>query len=396
MLTRYLKNHELKELLQLILVLISGLAILFYEYSNRWIFLGKTEVDFGDLGYVINCGQAISPEIGFFSDNGCDTYMYGSINLRIIELLNLNDFSIIVGGSIFFFFITLLFAKLVLVLSRREITLGIFCSAIFFSPPIELILQRANLDALIFILVISSAITFSKGKKFFAMAILAICSLMKFYTLPLLIFVSLFTAVKLRSYRFSQIYLIAVIVIAAIDISRVPFFPWDARNMFGIPIYAEYLSFVLEGENSHSNRILASASGLIIFGSILFLIHYLSKRFAIYPDKSAFSRYKQRLSIFFFSFIVFLSCFIAGLNIDYRLIFLAIPVLVFLSFDIKGFLSFSISTLLLIVMFTSYNTYLLQPVGDLVIMALTSYFTIFLWKEREVFLDLFNPKLKPH
>jgi hypothetical protein len=274
--------------------------------------------------------------------------------------------------------------------------LGIFGILIFLSPPIELILERANLDVLIFILVIASALLFANKRIVSSVFLLAICSLMKFYTLPLLILVSIFSASGIKRFKFLQLYLVPMLVICVVDIYRVPFFPWDARNMFGLPIYGEYLSFALQGPNSHSNRIFATSLGLIIFALITFSIIKLSKRFSIFPSEIYTEISRNQLAIFFFSFTVFLSCFLAGLNIDYRLIFLAIPALVFLGLNLSKGLILSLCLFLFISMFTSYNTYLLQPIGDVFLMVVTCYFTIFVWKEREVFLDLLKPGLKSH
>lgn len=394
--SEYGKIYKIQDLIALCCLALLGFAILMLEYSTRWLFLGRTEIDFGDLAYVIKCGQGLNSDGGFFSNNGCTSYMYGSINLRIVELLNLNDTSIVIVGIFFFASVSLIFSIIILDLLKINTWLGLFGLIIFFSPPIELILERANLDALIFIILIVSAYVFNDKKKYLSLSLLAISSLMKFYTLPLLLLLSIVLSINKRKRIFSQIYLVLIIIICAIDISHVPNFPWDARNMFGLPVYAEYLSFLLDGPNSHSNRLFATTFGLIIFIFINFCVYRASKKFAIYPAKFSENLSRRKLLIFLFNFFVFFSCFIAGLNIDYRLLFLAVSVLIFLSFGISKPLIVSLCTLLSIVMFTSYNTYIFQPLGDFVIMVLTCYFTLFIGKERKIFLDLFRPILKSH
>jgi hypothetical protein len=296
-----IKNNRFQHALRIALLTFVFFAILIFEYSKGWLFLGKTKIDFGDLAYIVNCGQGLNIDKSFFSNNGCSAYMYGSINLRIVEVLNLKDSSIIAGGFVFFFFTSLIFSVVNNHLFGKHILLGTFGTLIFFSPPIELILERANLDALIFILVIASALLFANKKIVFSIFLLAICSLMKFYTLPLLILVSFISASSFKRFKFLQLYLAFILVICAVDIYRVPSFPWDARNMFGIPIYAEYLSFVLQGPNSHSNRIFATSLGLIIFALVMFSIIKLSKRFSIFPSDINSEISRNQLAVFLFS-----------------------------------------------------------------------------------------------
>jgi hypothetical protein len=122
----------------------------------------------------------------------------------------------------------------------------------------------------------------------------------------------------------------------------------------------------------------------------------LSKKIEIYPLSIEGSHYRRHMIIFFFNFAVFFSCFFAGLNIDYRLIFLAVAMLTYLNLQLRKFVIVSLAILLIITMFTSYNTYLLQPIGDFVIMLLTGYFTVFIWRERKIFFKSLQLRSKSH
>ena len=359
-----------------------------FQLLNGWFFLGRTKINFGDLDYVVSCGNAFSLDTNYFSDNGCTGYMYGSLILRIIEIFALNNQIVYTMGILFIASFSFIFSSLTISSNARILNL-VAGFIILFSPPIELILQRANIDALIFVLVYASSVLILKHKFRYALLLLSLCSLMKFYTLPLLIGISLLYVTKRKMNIKSQVYLLLVVLICIIDISNVGYFPADAQNFFGAPIFGEYLQFLVYGPNSHSNLFISGLLGIVLYFTACYFFQRLSLVVSIYPLVSRDLSNRQPLILFSVNFLVFVSCYFAGLNIDYRLVFIAAAVLSYfnLEFEKGSWLRIPLLVVSFVVLYTSYNTYILQPVGDLFILLLIAYFTIFFIREKSVIIN---------
>jgi hypothetical protein len=359
-----------------------------WQLENTWIFLGRTEINFGDLGYVIKCGDSNNLQSDFFSHNNCPDYMYGSLILRIIEILGVTSNIIYPLGIFFIASLSAIFSYLSTSANNRLFSF-IVGALIMISPPIELIIQRGNLDSFMFISVFVSSTLIAKKRFGIALLLLSISSLFKFYTLPLLIWSSLLFVHKSNKKMISQSYLFVISIICVIDILNINRFPSDAQNFFGAPIFGEYLTFIIYGSNSHGDPLLSTALGAILYLLASFLLFRLSKHKTIFPAISDISSNRTSLVIFVFNLLTFLSCYFAGLNIDYRLIFIAATTLSFLnlkfqsSFNFKYLLAFA----LFVILYTSYNTYVLQPIGDVFILFMISYFTIFFIIERAKIID---------
>jgi len=359
-----------------------------YQLMNGWFFLGRTTTNFGDLNYVVNCGNRSGLNSNYFSDNGCSGYMYGSLILRLVEVFGINNQQVYIIGLLFFIGFSVIFSSLAISSNNRVLSLVVGL-IILFSPPVELILQRANIDALIFILVYVSSELILRHKFGYAIFLLSICSLMKFYTLPLLIAISLLYAVKQKKRIRSQVYLVFVLLICVIDIKNVSYFPGDAQNFFGAPIFGEYFQYLIYGPNTHSNLFISGLLGILLYWIFCYFFYRLSSVVPVYPSISNVSFNRKPLVLFSMFFFVFASCYLAGLNIDYRLVFIAVPILTFFNLKIEGGSWFKIPLLLttFLVLYTSYNTYIFQPIGDFFILLLIAYFTVLFLKEISIIIS---------
>jgi len=359
-----------------------------WQLKNTWIFLGRNEINFGDLGYVINCGDSDNLKSNFFSHNDCPDYMYGSLVLRIIEILGVTTNLVYPFGIFFIACLSAIFSYLSISVNNKILSF-IVGSMILLSPPIELIIQRGNLDSLMFILVFISSVLISKNRTGISLSLLSISSLLKFYTLPLLIWYSLFFAHKFSKKMINQIYLFVILVICVIDIININRFPSDAQNFFGSAIFGEYLTFLIYGSNSHGNPFFSAILGFLLYLLACFIIFKLSKFKNIFPAISDFYANRTSLIIFVLNFFTFLSCYFAGLNIDYRLIFIAAATLSFLNLEFQTSfnMKYVIAFVLFLILYTSYNTYTLQPIGDFLILFMIAYFTIFFMVMRAKIID---------
>jgi len=130
--------------------------------------------------------------------------MYGSTVLRIIELLGIGNKIVYPVGIFFIAGLSFIFSFLAISTNNRIICLSVGF-IVLLSPPIELLLQRGNLDAFIFILVFFSSILILRNKFFLSLLLLSVCSLIKFYTFPLLVYLSILYTLKRRKKFISQI-----------------------------------------------------------------------------------------------------------------------------------------------------------------------------------------------
>jgi hypothetical protein len=363
-----------------------------FQLSAGWFFLGSTSINFGDLEYVVQCAKSDGLASNFFSRNGCTGYMYGTLVLRIIEIFSVSKQIVYPAGILLIACVSFVFSYLSL--SNNNGVKSLFVGfVILFSPPVELLLQRGNLDSLMFILIFISSILILKNRFLLALMLLCICSLVKFYTIPTLILLSIFYAVKRNRKIASQIYLFPILLICAFDVWNVSYFPSNAQNFFGAPIFGEYLMFLISGANSHVNIVFGQSIGicLFIFASVVFV--KLASINDIYPILGRDDSNRNSIILFSINFLVFFSCYFAGLNIDYRLIFIAAATLAFLTIkpNLDNRYVYPIALTISIILYTSYNTYILQPIGDFFILIITAYFTVFFYKERNTILNSIYP-----
>jgi len=319
--------------------------------------------------------------------------MYGSTVLRIIELLGIGNKIVYPVGIFFIAGLSFIFSFLAISTNNRIICLSVGF-IVLLSPPIELLLQRGNLDAFIFILVFFSSILILRNK-FFLSLLLSVCSLIKFYTFPLLVYLSILYTLKRRKKFISQIYLFVIFLVCIIDIRNVSYFPSDAQNFFGSPIFGEYLSFLAYGPGSHGNLFISQALGLLFYLLTCKAFAKISRIIKIYPVIYDSKSNNKPLVLFSINFLIFISCYFAGLNIDYRLVFIAAATLSFLNIEAEQdfWPSICLTLAILIILYTSYNTYILQPIGDFFILFTISYFTVFFIKERiRIFNSIFSIK----
>jgi hypothetical protein len=363
-----------------------------FQLSAGWFFLGRTSINFGDLEYVVQCAKSDGLASNFFSKNGCTSYMYGSLVLRIIEIFGVSKQIVYPAGILMIACVSFILSYLS-ISNNNGIKSLVVGFVIIFSPPVELILQRGNLDSLIFTLVFISSILILKNRFFLALMLLCICSLVKFYTIPTLIVLSIFYAVKRNSKMKSQIYLLPILLICAIDVWNVSYFPSGAQNFFGAPIFGEYLMFLISGPNSHASIFLGQSIGICLFIFACMVFVKLSAFKNIYPTLGKGDFNRNSIILFSINFLVFFSCYFAGLNIDYRLIFIAAATLAFLTIKpkLENLYVYPIALTISIILYTSYNTYVLQPIGDFFILIITAYFTVFFKKEKNAILNSMFP-----
>jgi hypothetical protein len=275
--------------------------------------------DFADLYSTLNtikCYDRIGLKVYSAETAGyCRNYIYGSDLLTFSNFLNLNPGMTFSIGIAFMLSVCVTFA-IVLASSTISRTQTIYAIVLFFSPGISLLFERGNIDALIFVFLVLSGYLALNDKYFASISILALLSILKFYTFPCLI-IYLFLQRKRCRVLFGVALLLVSFSRIVLSLSRIEgAIPEGGYAQFGAKIIGNY-----------SRGLGFSVSSLVgsLFGYVsLFLITTFLMRNKQLKNRLENCRVEKSdlVTPGFFCGVVFLSCYILGLNYDYRLVFL--------------------------------------------------------------------------
>jgi hypothetical protein len=191
------------------------------------------------------------------------------------------------------------------------------------SPAFWLLFERGNFDLLVFFLVFLAIMTIRTRIEILGIIFVGISALFKFYTLPLLLLIPFLT--DKRFIKISSIVtFITLLPFILWNITLVKTFPNPTFAAFGSPSFGLWVNFFswrynLDLKMSDS---IAHLSGLIIFICLTIVLTrsgYLQKKLDL--RWSTVKLRKIDLTYLFFS-ATYLICYLAGMNFDYRLIFL--------------------------------------------------------------------------
>lgn len=331
------------------------------QYFSGWFYLGGRN-GFGDFGYVLERIPCIEGSwdllYGPRTDEVCSGYLYGSSLLNILKFFNASSSNLLILSYFFISALILIFLYSIFKLNLNFLQKFI-STVLFFSPPIVLLIERLNIDLLIFIVVFFAANTPKRVANWLTPILIGITSVVKFYTLPIFLILMKQARTKMKLYTILIFCFVAYMIL--LDLSRIQNLPWDARNMFGNVIWAEYLLYLVKGSQTHGNFLLASMFGFIIFYAVFLTLMSMPIKISLKSQQTE----RNRRFILYLSLIYF-SCYFLGLNVDYRMIYLLFIFIIFENtflFNRLGSILFRSSVLLSF--FMSYPTGWLQPIGDL-------------------------------
>ena len=367
---------------------IAGFTLIFFGFFGAmqvydWPLLKywgvKGHIDFADLNSVLgsaDCFRTIGFAIYDYPIGHECAYNYGSWLMRTISALGLKESFTSVIGWLFILGISYLLA---FVIARVKIKLidVVFGFMIFVSPPIMLLLERGNFDILIIFLVIFAAKLASLQRITLSIIVIFASFLYKFYTVGLVLLMTLFTR-TLFAFIFWLFALGVGIVQVALDFQRGPGFINTERISFGGPIFGIYLKYVgldLSYLFSLIIGILLLFIGVWLFGLKKFPTNqYFTDLKLVNPEKN-FSYF-----IFLFFIAVHTSCYVLGMNFDYRLILVAVANFILITqFDLSPKTRLTLRIMTVLIMWTSFNSGFFQPVGDFLIGILTIHYVFLIW-----------------
>lgn len=308
----------------------------------------------------------------------CTGYLYGSNLLKFLTFLNIGGITAPLFGWTFLIVLANIFGFLIFLSKSIGFYKASLLSLIFLSPPIFLLIERGNFDALMFISFFIAVILNSYGYKLISFIIILTISTWKFYTFPLAI-LTLF-AIKKAYLRLFGLALFLLGIIQAIrDLSLIPNISVAvADGSFGLQVWGSYLNMLGIPIDIFRSYIFGFSLLVISWRVLIFFKSKISLDTKVFSDFGA----KQRFASLLFqsSFVVFFSCYIFGLNYDYRLIFLSTACMGFIlmgnNFQKLEFVQNLVLILTIACMWFSFNSNVLQPVGDFAMILLICIFTI--------------------
>ncbi len=333
-------------------------------------------ISFMDLASVLgsaDCYRRIGFEIYEYSIGHVCAYNYGSFLMYFISYLGLGKNETIQVGFMFIFLFAILVGLAVYILRISRFRSFIFLGFVIFSPPILLLLERGNLDILIYILILISALVYGWQKIDISLGIIFLSALFKFYPLVLFFFIATLQRVG-RLIPYLAIAVLGVLQILQ-DFGQGPGFINTVQLSFGGPVAGLYLGYL--GVN-------LPYVWSIIFGVFLLLlaitsIYYFSRSTALFTDLRVEMLFPNSYlrEIYLFNLVVHITCYVLGMSFDYRLVFLVTScVLLIFSDYVSKFHKQCLASAVLIILWTSANILFLQLLGDIVIGILTAFFVV--------------------
>lgn len=260
---------------------------------------------------------------GSLSEEFCSGFQYSIELLRFINILNVKSIGNSKIGYIFIIATVLSLIAYLFLIKISSKTSYLIALMAFCSPGIWLLMERGNYDVLILSLMTLSMVGLYFGFNHSSIFLIAVATLFKFYTLPLMFF--LIIRVKNKRNKISLILAsIPFTLYLGFLIIQVSSFPESWNVSFGLKSFGLYVDFVL---SKYDLRLPFPEVTSIVPGialTIICLLLFTKMKLHIgLLESTAFIRTRN---VYNGVLIVLLSCYFAGMSFDYRLVYLAILV----------------------------------------------------------------------
>jgi hypothetical protein len=282
-----------------------------------WPLLAKSGLkgnrNFSDLSTTlqqVNCGQVTCPE-----------YIYGEFFANMARKLKLIEVPTNLFGSV----LALAFIISVSLLASSSLTrIGLIAiNLIGISPATLLLIERANIDILVFVLCMLASRVSKERLSVLSVSFLSIATLIKFYPLITLLQQGVMVLKTNVSKMKSIFVLVMVIVTSYFTISNLikesSDIPANWNASFGFSIGLLWLSFFLR--EMASKEVFIEPIYFPALGFCLILLVWIFLRLSKEKRFTVTSSALIRDPIF----LTGLTCYVLGISFDYRLVFLLIP-----------------------------------------------------------------------
>lgn len=337
---------------------------------------------FNDLSIVLESARCY-PEYGdlvYKNNVECGNYLYGSFLLKLLGVLNFYSFNIYLAG----FLVALMFIVSTAYISAKYLTGGnlLLCLALFSSPPFHLMVQRGHIDIFMFSIIVLAIHLMKTKSNYLATIFIFITVLIKFYTLPLLIYFVI-TRRGLALRIFSALLAVVSVVLIYDDLSLTPVklnqdYPGRIWGLFGWEALIRRINETSIADfGLTATRILSATLFFMAYGLVLIVVRYLREKKEIQLTTMDSN---HSLNEFLVLSIVFVSCFFAGLNYDFRLIFgVAAGIALICILKMSSRVRNSFLTILFCIAWLSYQSGGLEIFGDALVTLLVAIYLEF-WR----------------
>ena len=355
----------------------------FYSFANY-----KPRPEFWDLYNTTGLWSC-------FKSVGLDLFLSTSSPLDICRNFNYGYFSMLsmgltnsISGSIKFwgFLQIAVFSFLVVKVYFRENLMyqkNIYLFALF-SPGIFLLYTSGNMDIQIICLLLIAGQFIASGKEKFGLTLICITALLKFYTAPILLIALLLVKRKnSRVYGSMLIFFTASLILYQLIKTPPTAFPDGAQNKFGTGIFDNYA----RKAGVHMSKLQGEFLGMVLLILSILLIIFCYKKFNK-SDAKFLVKLTIKEEMLSVNFLIMagtsIVCYLAALNVDYRLTFVALAGIALFSLpELKVKYISSVFpyvwllSLWIVFPFADFKEYIgldLQPLGDFFMIGTIAYF----------------------
>ena len=351
-------------------LIVFTLFYLFYELNSylRYPLLrvGDAWFDrkFDDTYQVLNSAKCYATIGRSIYDQITCSYLYGSPLLDVINFIGVSSMNVNFVGELFLYINIMIFTFIsVRAYNKFGIKRILLCILIFISPPFHYLIERGNFDTLIILVLLISCIFISRGKLIFGSIFLGIASVIKFYTLPVLLIYLLY--LKFSKSKHMKFHLAIGIITGLIvfrDYLHIRGILGSGTGGYGgtfglksIALYANHLS-------TYFNTTFVFFVTILSFTLVIFVILF---KFSLRkPRFHALDSFSHVIQLVFGLQIVI--CYLITINNDYRLSILGIFLSALLMRSpMNSGLERNILIFGLIAMWLSYPSWILQVLGDI-------------------------------
>ena len=378
----------LKNQLIVIFIFFTIIVALLYSNFGFYSFTGyKPRPEFWDLYNATgwwNCYKSV----------GLDVFLSTSSPLDVCRNFNYGYFSMVsmglttsIYGSVKFWGllqIIVFVSLLVKVYYRKNLThqKSIYLLALF-SPGLFLLYLSGNMDIQIICLLLIANHFIVSGKEKLGLTLICITALLKFYTAPILLITSLIVKRKnSKIYGWMLIFCTASIILYQLVKTPPTAFPDGAQNKFGSGIFDNYARKAGIAMSKFQGELLGVLFLFVAISLIIFCYNKYKPRQEVTPIK--LSKLQQELSLNFLMMAgTSIACYLGGLNVDYRLTFIALAGIALfqipqtkVKFVSATFPYFWLLSLWISYPFANFKRYIgldLQPVGDIFMVGTIAY-----------------------
>jgi hypothetical protein len=370
-----LKNSTFLPLLVLFVLAFGSQQMLGWPLVRVWGYSSWGSGISGDLQSVLTAADCFKKApIGAFLETGAGSclFIYGNFLILTLNFLGLGSSSTLFLSWLFIVGISLAFAWVTHLsfIPIKSTWARIAIISALASPPIALLLERANFDALVFVVSFAGLLLLRNQKIVVSAALIGAAALMKFYAILGFAIFAARRMKKLQGALVLSIFFGSIVEIALELFVRKPSIPMDIGGAFGsysLGLWFNFSTAYMQIPASLSNAASLTIGLLTLAAGVLCTFLFLRRTGA---TTSLIFDISGRSKLDFFGAgmaPIYLGCYILGMNFDYRLVFFIPFALAVVAKSTSRKTLVSYLALFLGAMWFSYNSGIFgQVAGDLV------------------------------